>query len=91
MKILVEFYEGLFLQNRKEKLNIPPSVQTTDQLFKIISAKIQKKEKEINLRFKKDGYTLKIIRGWDIDFYEIKDGTKITAEILETSEEKDRK
>ena len=32
------------------------------------------------LKFKRDGYTLRIIPGWDLDFYEIKEGSIIYVE-----------
>ena len=32
------------------------------------------------LKFKRDGYTLRLIPGWDLDFYEIKEGSIIYLE-----------
>ena len=57
----------------------------------MVSEKIGKNEREINLNFNRDGHTLKLIKGWSVEFYGIKENNIIFAEILESTEEKDRK
>lgn len=91
MKIIVEFYEGLFLQKKKIKLTIQGPDTSIDDLFILVAQKLQLKQKEISLKFKRDGYILKLIRGWNLSDYDIREGSLIVAEILETPEVKERK
>lgn len=43
----------------------------------LVADKIKRKENEFKLKLKRDGYTLLVIKGWELSFYEFRDNSII--------------
>ena len=74
---------GVF-QEKTERL-YAHDVTTTDQLLELVSAKVNSKSQDILLRYHPNtDYALKIIKGWPLSHYELKDGAELEVEVLDT-------
>lgn len=68
MRLIITYYTG-FLQKRTDKLDIDPTLTTTN-LLQSISNKIGRPVKDLKVKFKRDGYTLKVLPGWPLSHYD---------------------
>jgi hypothetical protein len=71
---------------KTDKLDIDPS-STTTNLLQSISNKIGRAVKDLKVKYKRDGFVLKILPGWPLSHYDFHQGSNINVEIKESEEE----
>ncbi|EGR29479.1 protein kinase domain protein [Ichthyophthirius multifiliis] len=90
MRIIIQFYYE-FLQKKTIAIEIEGENEDCSYLLKLISNKIGYKVHQIVATVKKDNINVKIIQGWPLSFYEIKEKTQINVEIRDLDVEKQKK
>ncbi|CAD8181669.1 unnamed protein product [Paramecium octaurelia] len=81
MRLIVQQYYG-FGQKKTFKIEINDD-ETSDQLITVISSKVGRSAQDLVIKCKRDQYSIKIIEGWPIEFYELQDNQNIFVEIRE--------
>ena len=86
MRFLLRYKYGLF-QEKTERL-YSKDVTTTDQLIAMVSGKVNFKTTNIILRYRVDrDLTIRIIPGWNIGHYELKDGSELEVQVIEKEDQ----
>jgi hypothetical protein len=81
MRFLLRYKYGIF-QEKTERL-YAKDVVTTDDLLELVAKKISFKIKDIILRYKSErDLMMRIIPGWDLSYYELKDGQELEVTVI---------
>ncbi|CAD8085494.1 unnamed protein product [Paramecium primaurelia] len=81
MRLIVQQYYG-FGQKKTFKIEINDN-ETSDQLISVIASKVGRQVQDLVIKCKRDQYSIKIIEGWPIEFYELQENQNILVEVRE--------
>ncbi|KRX00795.1 Protein kinase-like domain [Pseudocohnilembus persalinus] len=82
MRVIIQYITST-LQKRTDRITIPQE-QDTDTLIKLVAKKVNAKPNQISLKFKRDGVELRVIKGWPLDHYQIRNNSILQVEQRET-------
>lgn len=68
IRLVITFYTG-FLQKKSDKIDIDCNSNTT-RLLELISNRVGRPIKDLIVKYKRDGYTLKVLKGWPLSLYD---------------------
>lgn len=81
MRLIVQFLTQS-LQKRTDRLIVPNNCDT-ENLIHILSKRYNTPVNRINVKFKRDGYNLRVIKGWTFEDYDLKENSILQVEELE--------
>ncbi|CAD8176434.1 unnamed protein product [Paramecium pentaurelia] len=89
MRLIVQQYYG-FGQKKTFKIEINDE-DTSDQLISVIAQKVGRLVQDLVIKCKRDQYSIKIVEGWPIEFYELQENQNILVEVRENESDTKQK
>ncbi|CAD8097991.1 unnamed protein product [Paramecium sonneborni] len=89
MRLIVQQYYG-FGQKKTFKIELNDK-DTSDQLISVIASKVGRQAQDLVIKCKRDQYSIKIIEGWPIEFYEFQENQNILVEVRENESDTKQK
>lgn len=84
MRFILRYRYGFF-QKKSERIDVSHCV-TTDDLLNFIEKRAGRPSNEFLLRTKCDKMAYRLVRGWPLGIYDLKDGSELELEFIERDE-----
>ena len=84
MRVIVRYRYGFF-QKKSERIDVS-HCKNTDDLLNFVEKRASRPSNEFILRTKCDKMSYRLIKGWTLDTYDLRDGSELELEFIDKDE-----